>query len=577
MGKRQSATSTVAPWRLIAVMLLLLVLAALVLGRLVLIQVLDQERGAAFLKHQGALRAVRTAEIPAYRGMVVDRRGEPLAISTPVVTLWADPKLLSGSGRLAELAAALGRPESWLIDRLAVYANKRFMYLERNEMPDHARKVLDLKIAGVAGQRAYQRFYPAGEVASQVIGLTNVDAKGIEGVEKAYEAVLDGQPGQRRYIKDLHGDAIRDIGVVSEAQPGRSIALSIDLRLQYLQHRELQRAIAETGAEAGAAVTIDARTGEILAMTNHPVFNPNGASGSDFATRRNRVVTDVFEPGSTMKPLTLVAALESGAFTIDSVIDTSPGRIKVGRKVLPDPMDYGAITVSRVIEKSSQVGVTKIAQAIGHEPVLSVYRRFGLGQSSNIGFPGESSGSLPNRERWSDIEKVTLAFGYGLTATPLQLAHAYSVFANNGKQAPLSLIKRESESEIPAKRVIDEETARQILTVLHRVTGEEGTAKKARVAGFSVGGKTGTVHKVGAGGYLPDQYLALFVGIAPIENPRYVTAIVIDQPKGDNYGGGSAAAPVYSRITDGVLRLYNETPQADPESKLQLAGFGAGQ
>ena len=577
MARKRSAPATVAPWRLVAVALLLLLLASLVLGRLILIQVVDQERGAAFLRHQGALRAVRTAEIPAYRGMVMDRRGEPLAISTPVVTLWADPQQLSDSERLDELAAALGRSEEWLVGRLALYNDKRFMYLERNQTPDRARKVLELKVGGVGGQRAYRRFYPAGEVTSQVIGLTDVDARGIAGVEQAYETVLHGKAGQRQYVKDLHGEAIRDIGVVREAQPGRAIALSIDLRLQYLQHRELQRAIAETGAEAGAAVTIDARTGEILAMTNHPVFNPNSPPGSDFSARRNRVVTDAFEPGSTMKPLTLVAALETGAFTIDSIIDTSPGRIKVGRKVLPDPSNYGSITVSRVIEKSSQVGVTKMAQVIGHEPVLSVYRRFGLGQRSNIGFPGERSGSLPDRERWSDIEKVTLAFGYGLTATPLQIAHAYAVFANGGEQVPLTLIKREPGDHLRARRIISEEIAEQVLTVLHRVTGDEGTGKNARVAGFDVGGKTGTVHKVGAGGYLPDQYLALFVGIAPIDNPRYVTAIVIDQPKGDNYGGGSAAAPVYARITDGVLRLFNERPKADSGNNLQLASLGAGQ
>ncbi|MGB1439887.1 MAG: peptidoglycan D,D-transpeptidase FtsI family protein, partial [Luminiphilus sp.] len=423
--------------------LLLLLLATLVLGRLVLIQVVDEERGAAFLKHQGALRTVRTAEMPAYRGMLTDRRGEPLAISTPVVTLWADPRQLADSDRLAELASALGRSDDWLRRQLSLHEGKHFMFLRRNETPDRARRVLELKLPGVAGRRAYKRFYPAGEVTSQVIGLTDIDAKGIEGMERAYDAVLQGQSGQRRYIKDLHGEAVRDIGVVREAQPGRDIALTIDLRLQYLQHRELQRAIAETGAEAGAAVTIDARTGEILAMTSHPVFNPNSPSRQDGGARRNRVVTDTFEPGSTMKPLTLVAALETGQFTIDSIIDTSPGRIKVGRKVLPDPLNYGVITVSKVIEKSSQVGVTKIAQAIGHEPVLDVYRRFGLGQVSNIGFPGERAGTLPDRQRWSDIEKVTLAFGYGLTATPLQLAHAYSVFANRGEQIPLSLIRPE--------------------------------------------------------------------------------------------------------------------------------------
>ncbi|MGD2007242.1 MAG: penicillin-binding transpeptidase domain-containing protein [Cellvibrionales bacterium] len=576
MGGRRRADDPIPAWRLGAVSCALLVLAALLIGRLLFIQGLDQERGASFLQEQGAMRSVRTAEIPAYRGMVTDRRGEPLAISTPVVTLWADPASLVDSGRIADLAAALEVPEASLRERLALYQGKRFMYLARHQTPDVARRILGLKIPGVAGQREYRRFYPAGEVASQVIGLTNVDGEGIAGLELAYNEVLRGRTGQRRYIKDLHGEAIRDIGVVAEAVPGRDIALSLDARLQYFQHRELQRAMVETGAAAGAAVTIDAWTGEILAMTNHPVFNPNSREGFDYAATRNRVVTDAFEPGSTLKPLALVAALETGTFTIDSMIDTSPGRIRVGSKVLPDPLNYGEISLSRVIEKSSQVGVTKVAQSLGHEPILDVYRRFGLGEPSSIGFPGERTGGLPDRQRWSDIEKVTLAFGYGLTATPLQIAHAYTVFANRGRLVPLTLIQRAPDERPVGREVITADVAGEVLTVLERVTGDEGTGKKARVPGFSVGGKTGTVHKVGPNGYLPDQYLALFVGIAPMDNPRYVTAVVVDQPKGDNYGGGSAAAPVYARITEGVLRLTNQRPLAEPQAHTQVAAFGGG-
>lgn len=564
-------------WRLYLVAALLLTLALLLLGRLVALQVLDAERGADFLRNQGAMRAVRTAEIPAYRGLITDRRGEPLAVSTPVVSLWANPQHLKDTNRLPELARALAVPLADLEQRLALYKNKQFMYLARNQMPNEARSVLGLGIPGVRGERAYQRFYPAGEVTAQVLGLTNVDGEGLEGLEYAYESVLAGRSGRKRFIKDLHGDAVRDIGVVEEAQPGNDLLLSIDLRLQYLQHRELQRAMVETGAAAGAAVTIDAWTGEILAMTNHPVFNPNSRSGFDSAAVRNRVVTDVFEPGSTMKPLTLVAALESGQFTTETLIDTSPGRIKVGRKVLPDPRNYGEITVSRVIEKSSQVGVTKIAQQIGHEPILQVFHRFGLGEPSNIGFPGERSGILPERNRWSEIDKVTLAFGYGLTATPLQIAHAYSVFANRGMQMPLTLIKREAGERVSARRVISEDIARQVVTVLNRVTGDQGTARKARVPGFSVGGKTGTVHKVGVGGYIDDKYIALFVGISPIENPRYVTAVIVDEPKGDSYGGGAAAAPIYAGITDGVLRLNNIAPTADLASAASYAALGGGQ
>ena len=575
MSRSKKIVAKPALWRLIFIAFCLFVLFGLLVSRLVVLQVVDQDRGARFLKQQGAMRSVRTAEIPAYRGLVTDRRGEPLAVSTPVVSIWANPQQLKDSVQIARLAMTLGQTPEALSERINLYSDKQFMYLARHQTPDQARAILDLGLPGVRGEREYRRFYPAGEVVSQLVGLPNVDGEGIAGIELAYNEWLRGQTGKKRYLKDLHGDAIRNIGVIEQARSGKALALSIDLRLQYLQHRVLQRAMVETGATAGAAVTLDASTGEILAMTNHPVFNPNSRDGFDYAATRNRVVTDVFEPGSTMKPLTLVAALESGEFTIDSLIDTSPGRIRVGRKVLPDPRNYGEITVSRVIEKSSQVGVTKIAQQLGHESILDVFQRFGLGEPSSIGFPGERSGVLPNRQRWSDIEKVTLAFGYGLTATPLQIAHAYAVFANKGSQVPLTLLKRPESEVALGHQVISKEIAEQVLEVLNRVTGSEGTAQKARVEGFQVGGKTGTVHKVGEAGYLDDQYVALFVGVAPIDDPRFVTAIVVDQPKGDNYGGGAAAAPIYSAITDGVLRLHNALPASEDESP-QFVGLGGG-
>lgn len=575
MSRSKKAVAKPPLWRLMFVAFCLFVLFGLLVSRLVVLQVVDQDRGARFLQQQGAMRSVRTAEIPAYRGLVTDRRGEPLAVSTPVVSIWANPQQLTDSAQIARLAMTLGQTPEALSERINLYSDKQFMYLARHQTPDQARAILDLGLPGVRGEREYRRFYPAGEVVSQLVGLTNVDGEGIAGIELAYNEWLRGQTGKKRYLKDLHGDAIRNIGVIEQARSGKALALSIDLRLQYLQHRVLQRAMVETGATAGAAVTLDAHTGEILAMTNHPVFNPNSRDGFDYAATRNRVVTDVFEPGSTMKPLTLVAALESGEFTIDSLIDTSPGRIRVGRKVLPDPRNYGEITVSRVIEKSSQVGVTKIAQQLGHESILDVFQRFGLGEPSSIGFPGERSGVLPNRQRWSDIEKVTLAFGYGLTATPLQIAHAYAVFANKGSQVPLTLLKRSENESVANRQVISAEIADQVLEVLNRVTGSEGTAQKARVEGFQVGGKTGTVHKVGEAGYLDDQYVALFVGVAPIEDPRFVTAIVVDQPKGDNYGGGAAAAPIYSAITDGVLRLHNALPASEDEPP-QFVGLGGG-
>ena len=537
--------------------------------RLIQLQVVTSQYGADFLKRQGDLRVVRSAEIPAYRGLISDRRGSPLAVSTPVVTLWANPQQLMGSGKEAELARLLNLSVDGFSAKLDRYRNKQFMYLARHQTPTIARTVLSSGIPGIYGKREYRRFYPAGEVVSQLVGTTNIDGAGASGVEMRFDDSLQGVTGKKRFIKDLHGEAIRDIGVVSEAADGKSLRLSIDLRLQHVQHRELLRAMKETGAAAASAVTVDAHTGEILAMSNLPSFNPNRRGQLNLAAMRNRVVTDVYEPGSTVKPLTLVAALESGEFDIDTIIDTSPGRIKVGDKVLPDPRNYGAISVSRVIEKSSQVGVTKMAQAVGHENIIDVFQRFGLGQATGAEFPGELSGRLPDHDFWSAIDQVTPAFGYGLLVTPLQLAHAYSAFANEGRLVPLTLLASDEVSS-EGQQVVSPEIARKVITVLHRVTGDEGTAKRASVPGFSVGGKTGTVHKVGNAGYLDDRYVALFAGVSPIESPRYVTVVVIDEPEGDVYGGGAAAAPVYSRITQEVLRIRNAVPDAAKEADVLI-------
>ena len=560
--------------RVLIVAAVLAGLFGMLVFRLVQLQVGASQYGADFLKRQGDLRAVRSAEIPAYRGLITDRRGSPLAVSTPVVTLWANPQQLIGSGKEAELAQLLNFSVDGFSAKLNRYRNKQFMYLARHQTPTVARAVLSSGIPGIYGKREYRRFYPAGEVVSQLVGTTNIDGAGASGVEMKFDDSLQGVPGKKRFIKDLHGDAIRDIGVVSEAADGDSLQLSIDLRLQHVQHRELLRAMKETGAAAASAVTVDAHTGEILAMTNLPSFNPNRRGQLNLAAMRNRVVTDVYEPGSTVKPLTLVAALESGEFDIDTIIDTSPGRIKVGDKVLPDPRNYGPISVSRVIEKSSQVGVTKMAQAVGHESIIDVFQRFGLGQATGAEFPGERSGRLPDHDFWSAIDQVTPAFGYGLLVTPLQLAHAYSAFANDGQLVPLTLLATD-EARGEGRQVVSPDIARKVITVLHRVTGVEGTAKRASVPGFSVGGKTGTVHKVGNAGYLDDRYVALFAGVSPIESPRYVTVVVIDEPKGDVYGGGAAAAPVFSRITQEVLRIRNAVPDAAEEAdELMLASAG---
>lgn len=558
-------------WRFYLVAALLCCLLLLLVWRVVSLQILDMERGYEFLQDQGAMRAVRTAEIPAYRGVITDRRGEPLAVSTPVVSIWANPRVLHESGKVDQLARAIDMPPETLRDKLARFQSKQFMYLLRHQVPARAREILDMGIQGVHGEREYRRFYPAGEVAAQLVGFTNVDGEGIAGLELAYDEWLRGTPGKKRYIKDLHGEVVRDIGVMQPALPGKDLALSIDLRMQYVQHRELQRAVTALDAESGTVVTLDSRTGEVLAMVNYPVYNPNGPRSDSPANMRNRALTDTYEPGSTMKSMTLVAALESGLYTPQTMIDTSPGRIRVGPKVYPDPRNYGDISVTRVLQKSSQVGVTKIAVELGHEPIHEVFGRFGIGAAPGTGFPGESAGNLPDRARWYSTEKIALAFGYGITATPLQIASAYTVFANAGVRPPVSLLALDD--EVPAgDRVISAEMAEQLMTMLHAVTLEDGTAGKARVAGYQVGGKTGTVHKVGPGGYEDNKYVALFAGVAPIDDPRIVTVVVINDPKGERYGGGAVAAPVFAAVTRATMRLLNIPPSELEGSDVVLAG-----
>lgn len=549
----------VSPWRGHLIATLISVLFALLIWRVLALQVLDTDRGYSFLQDQGEARYVRTAVIPAYRGIISDRRGEPLAVSTPVISLWADPRKLAQSQKLAPLAASLDLEPAELQQRLQRYADKEFMYLRRHMAPADAREVLRLNVAGVGGRREYQRYYPAGEVTAQLVGFTNVDDQGIEGIELAYDDWLQGSSGRKQVIKDLHGGVVRDIGELQAAVSGRDLRLSIDLRLQYLADRELRRALAQSNAAAGTVVTLDSRTGEVLALVNHPTYNPNDRSGLRIAQTRNRALTDVFEPGSTVKPLTLVAALESGIYTPDTLIDTSPGRIKIGSKVLLDPVNYGEISVARVVAKSSQVGIVKMAMRLDEQAVWQTFNRFGLGENPGTGFPGESAGVLPYREKWRPIERVTLAYGYGLAVSPLQLARAYGVIASGGRLLTPSLLRREGSGSDTAQ-VIEPRVARQVLEVLHGVTSENGTAQLARVEGYSVAGKTGTAHKASRNGYADDRYLAFFAGIAPVSDPRLVTIVLIDEPRGERYYGGEVAAPVFSRITAGALRLLNVVP-----------------
>ncbi|CAA0096151.1 Peptidoglycan D,D-transpeptidase FtsI [Zhongshania aliphaticivorans] len=546
-------------------------LALLLVWRTLTLQVLDVDRGYEFLQGQGNARTNRTEVIPAHRGIITDRNGEPLAVSTPVASIWANPQeLKEAKGEWARLAASLDMNASELSRRIERYSASQFMYLRRHMAPAAAQQVIQMKVPGVYLQREYRRFYPAGEVTAHILGFTDIDDRGQEGLELAYDEWLNGTPGRKQVLKDLYGNIIREIDAGEAASPGKDIQLSIDLRLQYLAYKELKTAINKTGAKAGSVVIIDSESGEVLAMVNQPSFNPNNRSQLVPDAMRNRAVIDMFEPGSTVKPLTIVAGLESGKYEPDTVINTNPGYIKVGPKRLEDHRNYGAITVADVLKKSSQVGTTKIALSLDEHDVWGVFNRFGLGRSTGSGFPGESNGMLPNRPNWRPIERATFAFGYGLTVTNLQLAQAYSVFANRGMFQQVSLLKR---TEKPVKQqVISAKIARQVVDMLEEVTELGGTATRAQVDAYRIAGKTGTSHKAEAGGYAKDRYFALFAGVAPASNPRIVAVVTIDEPHGD-YFGGLVAAPVFSKVVSDALRLLNIAPDnlepADPKPKVK--------
>jgi cell division protein FtsI (penicillin-binding protein 3) len=558
VSKAKRESQALPRWRLHAVAALLLALLALLVWRTLSLQVLDTERGYEFLQVEGNARTIRKEVIPAHRGQILDRNGRPLAISTPVVSIYANPAEMDGSrDGWAELARRLDMPYQTLAERLS-YKGRQFVYLRRHLPPAEAEAVLALKVRGIYGQREYRRFYPAGEVTAHLLGFTDIDDRGQEGIELAYDSWLSGRPGSKKVLKGLKGKIIREIGDGQPAQPGKDLWLSIDLRLQYLAHRELRAQLAETGAAAGSLVMLDSRTGEVLAMANQPSFNPNNRASMTAANMRNRAIIDLMEPGSTMKPLAMVAALESGRYTPQTQIDTRPGWIVVERKTLKDPVNYGVIDLTRIITKSSQVGQTKVALDLDQRALLDVYQRVGLSAATDTGFPGETHGILPTRRRWSDIERANLAFGYGLQVTPLQLARAYAVLANGGRYLPVSLLRRDE--PVTGRQVISRQITDQIVQMMVTVTGPEGTGRRAAIPAYSVAGKTGTVHQLGAAGYDRERYRSIFAGFAPASKPRVVTVVVIDDPRGGRYAGGEVAAPVFGRVVGGAMRMLNVAP-----------------
>jgi cell division protein FtsI (penicillin-binding protein 3) len=544
------------PWRMRLVWLILLVAVSGIAWRLVHLNFIER----SFLMRQGDARMVREVAIPAHRGMILDRRGEPLAVSAPVVSLWANPQVLAADVEHAkQVAQSLGLPEVEFLKRLARMENKEFMYLKRHLNPAEAEVVLKQQWPGVHGVEEFNRYYPAAEVATHLVGFNNVDDQGQEGMELAYDPWLQGTSGKKVVQKDRTGRTVKDLKLLSNAQPGKDLNLSIDLRMQYVAYRELKAVVQQHKATSGSAVVLDVQTGEILAMVNQPAYNPNNRSVMSINSLRNRSFTDVLEPGSTMKPLTIAAALMSGQYAPDTKIDTSPGFIKVKRKTIRDHRNYGVLDVTGIITKSSNVGVTKLALSLPENSVRETFYSFGLGQPTASGFPGESAGILPSYAKWNPINLATMAYGYGIAVTPVQLAQAYGVFASYGLKRPISILKQEQVPE--AERVMPEHVAKQVIDMLETVTQDGGTGTRARVPSYRVAGKTGTVHKPSKdGGYDDDVYAAVFAGMAPASKPRLVCVVIIDNPKGQQYYGGEVAAPVFSRIMAESLRLLNVAP-----------------
>ena len=526
-----------------------------------------------FLQNQGDRRTIRTVPLVANRGLITDRNGEPLAVSTPVQSIWVDPSKISDDPEdIKALAKNLELNEEVLIQNLKLKSNLKFHYIKRRLSPSEAEKILRLRVEGVYSQQEYQRFYPQGEVAAHLVGFTNMDDVGQEGLELTYDNWLKGVPGRRQVMQDRRGNIIEELNTIQTAQPGNRLELSIDFRIQNIAYRELKEEFVARRARAASIVILDVNTGEVLAMANQPSYNPNAKSDiKDFSVIRNRAITDVFEPGSTVKAFTIAAALETGLYQPDTIVETSPGWMMVSGNEVKDLFDYGTLTTSGVITKSSNVGSSKIALDIGAEPIRDLLSRLGFGEVLGTGFPGERTGVLPNPSKWGRHVTATFSFGYGLSATALQLASAYSVLADNGIRKPVSLLKLSDEAviDLPRQQVLSPEITVNLRKMLRTVVDADsgGSALEANVPFYSVAGKTGTAHVVGEKGYEENLHNSLFVGMVPASNPRIVIVIVVNEPKGEEHYGGQVAAPVFSRVASGAMRILNIAPDLLPVGK----------
>jgi cell division protein FtsI (penicillin-binding protein 3) len=562
MNAAQQIIIKLPAWRRRTLLIVVLLGFAVLLGRSVYLQGMHR----AFLQQKGDARYSRALTLSAHRGMITDRNGEPLAISTPVESIWASPPDVKTSPDQVKKLANLLAMKPVDVSKKFNDDQREFVYLKRRIPPELAGQVMRLGIPGVFMQREYRRYYPAGEVTAHLVGFTGIDENGQEGFELAYQNWLSGKPGSRRVIKDRQGHIVEDLEAVKVPQDGHDLVLSIDRKIQYLAYRELAHAVEMHKAKAGAAIVLDAKTGEILAMANMPTYNPNNPVNIN-GRSRNRAIVDIYEPGSTLKPFTIAAALEAGTFKSESQVQTSPGWLKIGTATVHDAHPEGLLTVAQVIQKSSNVGAAKIALTLQPQFMWSVLNQMGFGSPVHAGFPGEASGKLRPYKTWRPIEQATMAFGHGISVSLLQLARAYGVFANDGELIPVSLLKTK---DAPiGQQVVSAETAHQIKDMLELVVQPGGTAPKAQVLGYRVAGKTGTAHKLGIGGYQADKYIASFVGMAPASNPRLIIAVMIDEPSNGQYYGGAVAAPVFSAVMSGALRML-AVPQDAPNNNIVI-------
>ncbi len=551
-------------------MLLIFMLCSVALiARAVNLQVMETD----FLQGQGKARYLREVTIASTRGVITDRNGEPLAVSTPVDSVWVNPgELLEYPEKIKPLARLIGANGEEIERKLTQRSSKEFVWLRRRLNPDVADQIRELNIPGVNLQKEYRRFYPAGEVTSHVIGFTNIDDIGQEGLELAYDSWLAGSPGSKRVIKNRKGQTVEEVELIKESVPGNDLHLSIDKRLQYLAYRELKSTVLQHGARSGSVVVLDVNSGEVLAMVNQPSYNPNDP-GHDTDGLRNRAVTDVIEPGSVMKPIAMTSILEHGIATPTTPIDTSPGYTVISGHTIRDHNNYGLLDSTGVLTKSSNVGITQLALQLEPEQMWDTYSRFGFGEATGTGFPGESAGVLRNHRRWRRLEQATISYGYGVSATPLQLAQAYAAIANGGKLRQPAFIQGSNNPPISA---IDPDIANAVAKMLETVPTIACTGKRARVANYRIAGKTGTSHKASASGYAAARYVSSFAGFGPASNPRLVCVVVINDPTGKEYYGGLVAAPLFSEVMTGAMRILNIPPDDYP-AMLVNAGDIAGE